>query len=804
MSTRWIRIGRPGIALALASAMAAASPTSSTAHAAAPQLLPGGFVTSNVASVASPTAVVAMPDGSVVVLQQTGEVRVITDGSLAPGFALDLPNVCVSSERGLLGFVPDPQFAESQQVYLYYTRTGGPGGCVNRVSRFTMPTATSITLASEVVLLDDISSAGGNHNAGDVDFGSDGFLYVTTGDAGSDPRGDAGTNDAAQDLGLLNGKILRVDKTTGEGAPGNPLIAGGARSCRTAGITTSRTDRCAEIYAWGLRNPFRFAFDPNTPGRFFINDVGQNAFEEIDDGGIGRNYGWPSREGPCDRGDPLPCTPPPAGVTDPITSYGRTVGTYVTGGAFIPNGVWTSGFDGGYLFADGGTGKIFLRTRDGAIDYANPFATGAGQVADMAFVDEGGTIVLYFTVAGANTNSVRRIVGPKPSTPPPPPPPSGPLQFVSVSPGTRILDTREASGGASPIAAGTTRELSTGVNGAVTDAVLVNLAYVTPAADGFLTAWAAGAPMPPTANVNARAGEVVSNMAIVPVDDAGRMTLFSYATGHVVVDLLGRFDAAPGAVSSGRFVPVDPIRLADTREPGGTDANSYTRLGDATPYPKVSVPVLGRRGRVPPAGVSSVVLVVTALSAPGTAGGFVTASPGGVAWPGTANVNTTGGSDIRPNTVVVPVGANGAIDLHTLNVGHVVVDVAGYFTDSTAPAATVGRFVSLAPTREADSRIGLGFARMPAGGTRTLDPVSVPANAAALAHNIAIADNAAPGYVTPFPGGPLPFVAAANASEANQVRSIHTFTRLGSGGVMSYYAFMDTDLVVDVTGWFEG
>jgi hypothetical protein len=370
-----------------------------------------------------------------------------------------------------------------------------------------------------------------------------------------------------------------------------------------------------------------------------------------------------------------------------------------------------------------------------------------------------------------------------------------------MAPGSRILDTRLAATGAAPIAAGTTRTLSTGVNGAVTRAVLVNLAYVTPSTDGFLTAWATGSAMPPTANVNARAGEVVSNLGIVPVDASGNMTLFAYATGHVVVDLVGRFDTAAAAVSSGRFVAVDPVRLADTRDLNINTGNLYTRVA-GTPYPKVTVPVLGRLG-VPLTGVSSVVLVVTALSGAGAEGGFLTATASGAPWPGTANANINGLNDIRPNTVVVPVGVNGAVDLHLFQVQDVVVDVYGYFTDATAPAATTGRFVSIAPTREADSRTNLGFARFAAGTTRTLDPASVPSNAIGLVHNIAIVNNDGPGFVTPFPGGPRPLVAAGNVTAPNQVRSIHTFTRLGAG-VISYYTFMPTDLVIDVTGYFEG
>jgi hypothetical protein len=328
----------------------------------------------------------------------------------------------------------------------------------------------------------------------------------------------------------------------------------------------------------------------------------------------------------------------------------------------------------------------------------------------------------------------------------------------------------------------------------------VSIAVVGPSSPGFVTAWAARAPMPPTANANAATGEIVNNLAIVPVDELGGMLLFSYATSHVVVDLLGSFDAAPGAVTAGRLQALDPIRLADTREPAGT-ANRYERR-PGSPHPIVRVPVLGRGG-VPTSGVASVVAVVTGISRGQQGGGFVTAAPAGAAWPGTANLNTAGAGDIRPNTVVVPVGADGSIDLHLYEVGDVVVDIAGWFTSSAAPASTSGRFVSLPPTREADTRTGLGFGRFTAGATRTLDPVSVPADAAALAHNLAIVDNAAPGFLTPFPREPRPFVAAGNVTAPGQIRAILTLTAMSPTGTMSYFSYMPTDLVVDVTGWFQ-
>src|SRR4029453_699591 len=160
---------------------------------------------------------------------------------------------------GLLGIAHDPAYLSNGFVYLYYTHPapGLPGGCTNRVSRFTL-TQSSIHPASEVFSLDNISSRGGNHNGGNVEIGSDGFLYVSVGDAGLDPRSDPGTNDAAQDLSLFNGKILRIT-LDGQPAPGNPLTGPDSAPCATLGIAAPRSVQCQEIFAWGLRNPYRFA-----------------------------------------------------------------------------------------------------------------------------------------------------------------------------------------------------------------------------------------------------------------------------------------------------------------------------------------------------------------------------------------------------------------------------------------------------------------------------------------------------------------------------------------------------------------
>jgi hypothetical protein len=154
--------------------------------------------------------------------------------------------------------------------------------------------------------------------------------------------------------------------------------------------------------------------------------------------------------------------------------------------------------------------------------------------------------------------------------------------------------------------------------------------------------------------------------------------------------------------------------------------------------------------------------------------------------------------------VVVPLGANGSIDLHLLNVQHVLVDVAGWFGDSSQPSSTSGRFVSLAPFREVDTRFGVGFTRLPGNASATVDPTTVPSDAAALAHNITMVDNAAGGFVTPFPGGTRPLVSAGNTTASNQVRAVLSITRMSAAPAsMSYFTNVPTDLVVDVAGYFQ-
>lgn len=757
--------------------------------------VPAGFTDAFVAAVDSPTTVEVLPTGQLVVLEQSGALRVGFPGGPLP-VVHRFTGLCSGSERGLLGFTHDPGYSANRWIYVYLTRVapGAPGGCVNRVSRFTL--RDGIDPASEVVLLDNISAVGGNHNGGDLDIGSDGLLYVAVGDAGRDPRGisaSAGNNAAARDLSLLNGKILRVT-TDGRPAPGNPFSGAGSAVCaRRGNLPSTPTTICREIYASGLRNPYRFAFDRNDgTDRFFINDVGQSTREEVNEGGVGRDYGWNVREGRCPRGQNPPCAGPPAGLTDPITDYGREVGTYITAGAFVPNGLWPTGFDGGYLFADGGSGRIFLRTAGGQVNYGAPFATSAFGITDMTFAfDETGRLALYYVLI---SGELRRIVWTGATAAPTP---TG-LRFVAAGP-DRVYDTRDSTGGpAGRVHAGSTRRVRlTPPAGA--RAALVNIAVTETTGPGFLQAWHPGTLRPATSVINVAGADVVANSAVVTLDAAGSFVFFASTTGEVVIDLMGWFATTAGPVSAGRFEAVDPARLVDTREPVG-DANSFARSGA-----RFDVPVAGRLG-VPADGTAAgVAVILTALGEPGRRG-YAGAYPGGTTWPGTSNVNVNQPVDRRANLAIVPLGADGSISIATLNIADIVIDVVGYVTSRSAQPSVAGRYTAVAPVRLVDSRIPVGFGTLEA---RQVSSVSVrnripaAAGAGSVMQNVTMTNTTGAGWVAAFPtGDTVPLVSNANATGPGQTRAALAVTKLSPAGSQSITVLRRTDVVIDVVGFF--
>ncbi|MFI5041689.1 MAG: PQQ-dependent sugar dehydrogenase [Acidimicrobiales bacterium] len=407
--------------------------------------VPAAFVDELVTGVGAPTDVAFLPDGRMLATSQGGTLYLFpppyTSGTVALSFGASV--LCSNVERGLLGVAVDPAFAANGYVYLYHTfqkpgTTGcptGSAGVVNRVSRFTFspPTGSTVDAASELVLIDNIPSWGGNHNAGDLTFGRDGYLYISVGDSGSDYAGDSGAggaNDASRDTFILLGKILRIDPrgaTPAARIPAtNPFQGPDAEPCAAAGRTTTPgKTQCMETFARGLRNPFRFAFDPSSvASRFFINDVGQDTWEEIDEGQAGADYGWNCREGAnVNPQAGSKCQPPPPGMVDPIFEYqhgvqvpGTTSPTScdaITGGAFVPAGSWPTSYDGTYLFADFICGWVFqMRPAAGGGYQAVDFATnlGGSSATSLTFGPSGvgGTQALYYTSYGGG-GQVRRI-----------------------------------------------------------------------------------------------------------------------------------------------------------------------------------------------------------------------------------------------------------------------------------------------------------------------------------------------------------------------------------------------------------
>lgn len=375
----------------------------------AAEQLPTGFIDRAITEVyGSPTDLAWLGDDLLVATQEGWLFRL--SGSQPqpthPAMILDVSDVVgIGQEQGLLGVIPDPDFPSRPYIYVYYTRSRGtghcdilPANCNNRVSRLTLRDDGMLDRASEVTLVDTIL-AGSLHNGGDLAFGRNGDLFITSGDSGNWA--------SAQDLTSLNGKILRIDRD-GAPAPGNPFAAPAGQPC-AMGRSRDVTAPCAEIYAYGLRNPFRIAFDPNhASDRFFINDVGQESWEEIELGERGANYGWPAFEGPCPPASSKGCGTD-ARYVAPIFAYPHSSGCFaITGGAFVPTwSSWGRAYHGTYLFADWGCGRIAVLTQEDDGRYAaSEFASGLTTIAPLLFSRDGDT--LFYAREGGIVRSITR------------------------------------------------------------------------------------------------------------------------------------------------------------------------------------------------------------------------------------------------------------------------------------------------------------------------------------------------------------------------------------------------------------
>ncbi|MEP7290144.1 MAG: PQQ-dependent sugar dehydrogenase [Chloroflexota bacterium] len=340
--------------------------------------LPSGFAEALFATgLAAPTAMEFAPDGRLFVTQQGGALRVIQGGSLLPTPFITL-TVNSTGERGLLGIAFDPNFASNNFLYLYYTTSTAP--VHNRVSRFTA-NGNVVVAGSEVVILElENLTAATNHNGGAIHFGSDGKLYVGV--------GENATSSNSQTLSNRLGKMLRIN-SDGTIPSANPFFG------TATGVNRS-------IWALGLRNPFTFAFQPGS-GRMFINDVGQSAWEEINDGIAGSNYGWPTTEGETTN----------PSFRSPLFAYGHgtssTTGCAIAGGAFYnPSSFqFPANYLGDYFFAD--LCSNWIRRYDVASDTAIDFASATTTAPVDVKVGTDGSLYYLARGSGSNTGVVYRV-----------------------------------------------------------------------------------------------------------------------------------------------------------------------------------------------------------------------------------------------------------------------------------------------------------------------------------------------------------------------------------------------------------
>jgi len=332
--------------------------------------LPGFKATEIATSLNFPTLMEFAPDGRLFICEQEGNIRIVKGGQLLQTAFLTL-NVDTEdlAEAGLLGLAFDPGFVTNQYIYAFYSAWNGAPDTFpahNRVSRFTANGDTAST-NTEVIIFQSVNlTTTGRHNAGDLHFGADGKLYASTGD------GEVGGQ--SQSLSALQGKILRLN-TDGSIPADNPFYASASNEYRA-------------IWATGLRNPFTFAFQPGA-GRMFINDVGENTWEEIDEGLGGANFGWPAAEGYSTN----------AAFQNPIYSYIHpaellSCGGAITGGAFYNPS--TNGFRaqdlGRYFFSDYCLGCI-RRLDPSNGNAVSLFATEISRPVDLKVGPDGN---LYF------------------------------------------------------------------------------------------------------------------------------------------------------------------------------------------------------------------------------------------------------------------------------------------------------------------------------------------------------------------------------------------------------------------------
>ena len=352
-------------------------------------LLPGNLWSQTLAlesvllGLTSPLYVTNAHDGSgrLFIVEQEGQIKVLQPGATTPTLFLDLTSrVLAGGERGLLGLAFHPQFANNRRFFVNYTRK--PDGATVIAEYHVSTMDRSVANTQETILL-TVPQPFANHNGGMIEFGPDGFLYIGLGDGGSgnDP------DNHAQNTEDLLGKILRIDVD-------HPQSSSVPYSSPASNPFFGSIPGRDEIFALGLRNPWRFSFDSET-GQLYVGDVGQNEWEEIDSVTRGGNYGWRVFEGGhCTTLGPAPCQA--SGFIAPIAEYEHTAGRCAITGGYVYRGSGQTLPEGAYIYGDLCSGEIFLLEATGQrllLDTDLAIASfGQDEAGELYVVGLGGTL----------------------------------------------------------------------------------------------------------------------------------------------------------------------------------------------------------------------------------------------------------------------------------------------------------------------------------------------------------------------------------------------------------------------------
>lgn len=365
-----------------------------------------------------------------------------------------------------------------------------------------------------------------------------------------------------------------------------------------------------------------------------------------------------------------------------------------------------------------------------------------------------------------------------------------PSVFVPVSP-CRLLDTRLAG---SPDRLGARGQVDVAVAdecGVADDAVAaaVTVTAVQASASGFVTAYPKGSARPTTSVVNYRPGDVIANHQFVQLGDGGAVSLYSLAAADLVVDVTGYFVPASGGVArAGRYVPVEPRRLIDTRTARRPSAGSSITID-------------------PEIGDDAIAVALNITTNASKRPGHFTAYAAGSSRPGSSVLNVDRVNQTRAASVVVPLSDDG-IEVYTSADNHIIVDITGYFTASSAVSSSAGLFVGVPPTRLVDTRAAYGAnggPRLWDHGTREFSVDDLTGGGvAAIAANVTVTETEDPGHLVAYPAR----TAVPKTSTVNYDRAQHTIANFAVLGVstrgIAVEAIEATDVVVDVGGWFTG